>query len=82
MHKGRQVDKWGDPFTGICDLVVQNGVISVEGLISTDFKSEDKQNIEEYVRLLGYKFYMTCHMVNGKRIIVKNWVTQEQLEEA
>lgn len=76
MHKGRQVDKWGDPFTGICDLVVQNGVISVEGLISTNFTSKDKQDIEEYVRWLGYDFYMTCHIVKGKRVRVKNWVNE------
>ena len=68
MHKGRQVDKWGEPFTGICDFVVQNGVISIEGLISTNFTSKDKESLEEFVRQEGYDFYESCHMVNGKRI--------------
>ncbi len=77
MHKGRKTPNWGDSYTCIVDLVVQNGVISVEGLLSKDdFCSKDKETIEEYVRLLEYDFYMTCHYINGQIVTVKNWVNE------
>jgi hypothetical protein len=57
--------------------MISNGVISVEGLLSNnDFCSEDKRTIEEFVRNMGFSYYMTCHYKNGKKIMVKNMIKE------
>ncbi len=73
-----KVKDFGDAYTATATLTIVDGEMHVEGLISQDnFISEDKRSIERYIRRKGFKYYISSHFKDKKRIIKKNWLTKE-----
>ncbi len=71
--RGRKVDKYGDNYTCVATLTITDGELHVEGLLSNnDFCSSDKRTIEDFIKNLGFDYYISSYYKNGKRKIVKN----------
>jgi hypothetical protein len=70
--RARKVKRYGMPYKSVLTITIVDGQPHVEGLIAKDrFNKKDKNTIETYIGSLGYKYYMTSHYKDGKRIINK-----------
>ena len=70
--RARKVKHYGLPYKSVATITITDGEPHVEGLIAKDrFNKKDKDTIETYIRSLGYKYYITSHYKNSKRIINK-----------
>jgi hypothetical protein len=64
----------------VATITITDGELHVEGLLSNnDFCSKDKRTIEDFIKSLGFDYYISSYYKNNERIIVKNELEVETI---
>lgn len=68
----RRVPIYGKPFTAIAGMIIANGVLHIEGLISNSkpkFTAQDRRDIHDICTDFGFTYYITSsYDDDGKRV--------------
>ena len=67
--RARKVKTYGDDFIATASITIVDGEAHVEGVISIgDFTLYDRASLGEYIKSLGYDYYISSRFKNGKRV--------------
>ena len=72
QYRVRRVKKYGDKYSAVCTITIVDGEPHIEGLLSiAQGTAKDKTDIHNFIKLLGFDYYISSKYIDGERVITR-----------